>query len=83
MRDSTSLNMNRGRSEGRITTITQENIEATRQALGRNQRRINGSGISLSSFCRIIKKNMRWYPYKMIRCHNRNDGDYERRYCLC
>ena len=36
-RDDTYLNMNKGRSGRRITTRTQENIEAVRQALETNQ----------------------------------------------
>ena len=57
------------------------------QALERSQGRIsarkNGLEISPSSFCRIIKKFLRWYPYKMIRHHNLKDGGYERRSSLC
>ena len=66
-RDGTSLNMNnmnKGRSGRRITTRTQENIEALWQALERNQGRIsarkNRLGISPSSLCRIIKKDLHW-----------------------
>ena len=48
----------------------QQNIEAVRQASEKNEGRIsarrNGLGISPSSFCRIIK-DLRWYPYRMIR----------------
>ena len=55
-RDGTSLNMNKGRLGRRITTRTQGNIEAVRQALERNQERISarrsGLGISPSSFWR-------------------------------
>ena len=86
-RDGTSLNMNKGRSGRRITTRTQEYIAAVRQALERNQGRIsarrNGLRISPSSFCRIIKKDLRWYPYRMIRRYNLKDGDYERRSHFC
>ena len=78
--------MNNERSGRRITTRTQENTEAVRQALERNRGRImarrNRLGISPSSFCRIIKKDLRWYLYKMIRPHNLKDGHYERRYCF-
>ena len=79
--------MSKGRSGRRIANRTQENIEAVRQALERNQGRIsarrNGLGVSPSSFCRIIKKDLRWYPYKMIRRHNLTDGDYERHFRFC
>ena len=57
-------------------------MEAVRQSLERNQGRVNarrnGLGISLSWFCRIIKKDWYRYPYKMIRRYNLKDGNYER-----
>ena len=43
----------------------------------------NGLGISPSSFYQIIKKDLRWHPYKMIRCHNLKNGDYDRRSRFC
>ena len=76
-----------GRSGRRTTTRTQENIRAVWQVLKRNQGRIsvrrNGLEILPMLFCRILKKDLRWYPYKLIRCQNLNDGDYERclRFC--
>ena len=73
--------MNEIRSGRRISTRTQKNIEAVRQ--GRISARRNGLGISPSSFCRIIKKDLRWYTYKIIRLHNLKDGDYERRSQFC
>ena len=86
-KDGTYLNMNKGRSGRRITTRTQENIETVREALDSNQERISGRrdglGIPLSSFCRIIKKDLHWYPCKMIRRHDLKDGDYERRSHFC
>ena len=82
MRDGTSLNTNKGILRRQITTRIQENLEAVRQTLERNQERIrarrNEFGISPSSFCRIINKDLRWYPYKMIRRHNLTYGHYER-----
>ena len=75
--------MNKERSERGITTRTQENIEVVRQALERNQGRINarrnGLGIPPSSFCRIIKRDVSWYVYRMTRHCNLKGGDYERR----
>ena len=69
-RDGTSLNTNEGRSGRIISTRTKENIEAVRETLERNQGRIsarkNGLGISPSLFCQILKKELPWYPYKMI-----------------
>ena len=77
-RDGTSLNMNKGRSGKRVTTRTQETVQ---KALEQNQERISARRIGLqilpSSFCRTIKKDLRWYPYKMIRRHNLKDSDYE------
>ena len=74
--------MNKGKSERRTATRTQEIIEAVCQALERNQGRItarkNGLAISPSLFCQRINKDFSWYPYKMIRCHNLKYGDYER-----
>ena len=57
-RDGISLNMNKRRPGRGITTRTQENFEAVRQALERNQERICAQ-TSYSSFCRIIKKDLR------------------------
>ena len=58
-RDGTSLNMNKGRSERRVTTRTKENTETVQKALEQNQERIsarrNGLQILPSSFCRTIK----------------------------
>ena len=75
--------MNKGKLGRRITTSTQENIEAVQQALEiihwRVTVRRNGLGTLPSLFCRIIKKNLRWYSHKKIRHHNLKDGDYERR----
>ena len=71
----------------KITTRTLEIIEAVRQALETNQGRIsarrNGLGILPSWLCQIIKKDLRWYPCKMIRRHNLKDGYYERRSRFC
>ena len=50
---------------------------------GRINTRRNGFGISPSSFCRIIEKDSRWFPYKMIRCLNLKDGNCERRSPFC
>ena len=50
---------------------------------GRINTRRNGFGISPSSFCRIIEKDSRWFPYKMIRCLNLKDGNCERRSRFC
>ena len=51
-KDGTSFNMNKARSGRRITTRTQENIQAVWQALEKNHGRIsarrNGIGISPS-----------------------------------
>ena len=73
-RDGPSFNMNKERSGRTITTRSQKIIDTVRQALERNQGRIsagrNGLGILPSSFCQIIKKNLRWCLYKMIRRHN-------------
>ena len=60
----------------RITTRTQKALEINQGRIGARR---NGLGISASSFCRIINKDLRWYPYKMIRRHNLKDGDYEER----
>ena len=75
--------MNKRSSERKITTRKQENMEEVRQAVERNQGRIsarrNGFRISPSLFCWIVKKDLPWHPYKMIRRHNLKDSDYERR----
>lgn len=46
-RDATYLNMNKGRSKRKITTTTQENIEAARQSLERTQGKISASRMGL------------------------------------
>ena len=43
----------------------------------------NRLGISPFFFYQIIKKDLRWHPYKMIRRHNLKNGDYDRRFLSC
>ena len=73
--------------QGEELPQTQKNIEVVRQRLERNQGRIsarrNGWGISPSLFYQIIKKDLPWYPYKMIRRHSLKVSDYERHSGFC
>lgn len=78
----TSLNLNKGNSGRLITTRTQRNVRRVLNTVRENPRiscRRNTLGISKSSFNRIIRKNINWYPFKMHVRHQLLEGDFHRR----
>ena len=67
------MNLDKDRSGRRRTERTQENINLLQEKLIEDPRisaRKNGLDISKSSFNRITKRDLKWYPYKM---HVRNE----------
>ena len=80
--EGTSLNLNKGRSGRRRTVRSEENVAAVRRAIQENPQvsmRRNGQAISKSSFHRIVRQEMRWYPYRMLCRHQLRPGDPARR----
>ena len=80
--EGTSLNLNRGRSGRRITVRTQGNIENVRIILQQNANvsiRKNNSQLSRSTFNRIVKKDLRWHPFKIHLRHQLFKNDCLRR----
>ena len=75
--EGSSLNLNKDRSGRRRTECTQENINLLQEKLIENLRILaskNGSDISKSTFNRIIKRDFKWYPYKIhVRKEKNND----------
>ena len=78
----TSSNLNQGRSGRRRTARSAENIELVRDLLENNPRvsvRRNGSNISNTSFHRIIKHDLNYYPYVLITRQELKENDFGRR----
>ncbi|KAF2352904.1 Protein of unknown function DUF4817 [Trinorchestia longiramus] len=78
----TCLNLNKGCSGRRKTVRTEENTEMVRTIIEENETvscRKNNSLLSKSSFNRIVKRDLKWYPYKMHLRHQLTDNDYVRR----
>ncbi|KAF2353348.1 Protein of unknown function DUF4817 [Trinorchestia longiramus] len=76
--EGTSLNLNKGRSGRKSTEQAPENVEIVHQALLANPdipSRKNGLGKSKSTFNRIAKLELKWYPYKMHVRHKQLDAD--------
>ena len=75
----TSHNRNKGISGRPKTARRIENIETVREVLERNPRAVscrrNGTGISKTSFQRIVTRDLRWHPYKMTIRHQLNTYD--------
>ena len=71
-REGTSLNLNKGWSGRRRTASTDANIRAMQELLYRNPNvsvRRNSLGIAPSTFNNIVRLDIQWYTYKMIRRH--------------
>ncbi|KAF2358563.1 Protein of unknown function DUF4817 [Trinorchestia longiramus] len=76
----TCLNLNKGCSGRRKTVITEENTEMVRTIIQENETvscRKNNSHLSKSSFNPIVKRDLKWYPYKMHLRHQLTDNDYK------
>ena len=65
----------------------QDTIDAVQVAFQNNPRgvtcRINGLGLSKSTFNRIVAKDLKWHPYKIHKRQQLKDGDFERRMGFC
>jgi hypothetical protein len=78
----TILNLNKGHSGRQITVTTERNIQLVRQVLEENPSasvRRNDTELSRSSFHRIVRKELKFYPYKMEIKHQLLDADLPRR----
>ena len=45
--------------------------------------RRNGLGLSRSTFIKIMKQELKWYPYKNVIRHELGNPDYVRRFQFC
>ena len=64
----------------------EENIDMVRQSLledGLRSARRNGLRLSRSSFNQIVKMDIKFHPYVMIRRHQLREGDPQQRLALC
>ena len=82
----TSLNRNKGNS-GRPKTVTARgNVEEVRRLLEQNPHvsaRRNGLGLSHTSFNRITRSELHFYPYRIKVRHQLQEGDFQRRERFC
>ena len=86
VREGTCHNLNKGRSGRTRTARTAENIELVRQSLTENRQRSsrrNGLGLSLRTFQRIVKFDLKFHPYVLIRRQKLRDGDPAQRLAFC
>lgn len=85
--DGTLVNRNKGRSGRPRTGRSAANIAAVQRELRQNPRtssRRNGvPNVSRSAFLRIVKKDINWHPYRILRCHGLKPGDSQRRLAFC
>lgn len=84
--EGTSLNINKGRSGRKRTRRTDENIELVRQHLQENHNvscRKNGLDMDRTTFHRIVKHEIKFYPYKMHYRHELLPNDLHRRRNFC
>ena len=83
----TSLNRNKGNSGRQFTVRTQDTVDAVQFAIRNNPRgvtcRINGLGLTKSTFNRIVAKYLKWHPYKIHKRQQLKDGDFEWRMGFC
>ena len=82
----TSLNMNKEHSGRPKTARSEQNVERVRRSLQRNgvvSSRRNGMNISRSSFSRIVKQDLRFYPYVLIERQELLPNDPEKRLEFC
>ena len=64
----------------------ERNVNAVRSALQENPRvSVRGNGINLprTTFNRILRLDLNWFPYRMQRRHEIKDGDFVRRVQYC
>ena len=82
----TILNRNKGNSGRSRIQRTEDNIERVRQLIEENPRwsvRRNGTGLSQSSFYRILKNDIEAYPCKIQIKHQLFEPDFARRIIFC
>ena len=82
----TGLNMSNGRSGRSKTARTAVNIRRVRRSLDRNgntSSRRNGLSIPKSSFSRIIRKDLNFHPYVLIRRQKLRASDPAQRLAFC
>ena len=86
VREGTCLNLNKGRSGRLRTARTQQNVDVVQQSLmedGIRSARRNGLGLSRSNFNRIVKMDIKFHPYPVIRRHQLREGDPQQRLAFC
>ena len=84
--EGTCHNLNKGRSGRRRTARTAENIELVRQSLtenGQRSGRRNGLALSRTTFQRIVKIDIKFHPYVIIRRQKLREGDPAQRLAFC
>ena len=82
----TILNRNKGNSGRLVTKRTPENIQLVHQQIEEHEgvsTRRNELDLSRSTIQRIIKKDLKYYPYKPKVSQELLEGDYDRRATLC
>ena len=78
----TSLNRNQYNCGRHRTGRSAENIDVVREVLQENPRlscRRNGTGLPSATFNRIVRLDLRWFPYRMKRRHQLQPTDFARR----
>lgn len=82
----TSLNRNQYNSGRRRSGRSAENIDNVRRILQNNPRqssRRNEANLSRSTYMRIVRLDLNWFPYRMKRRHEIKEGDHARRRNYC
>ena len=85
-REGSCHNLNKGRSGRTRTARTAENIELVRRSLtenGQRSSRRNGLGLSRRTFQRIVRLDLNFHPYVLIRRQKLKDGDPAQRLAFC
>ena len=87
LQHATSQNRNREASGRKRTGRSNDNIDRVQEALENNPKGIacrrNGLGLSPSTFNRIVKKDLKWHPYKIRVRHELKPTDPDRRIRFC
>ena len=85
-REGSCHNLNKGRSGRTRTARTAENIELVRRSLtenGQRSSRRNSLGLSRRTFQRIVRLDLNFHPYVLIRRQKLKDGDPAQRLAFC
>ena len=84
--EGTCLNVNKRRRGRRRTARTPPNIELVRQSLSEHDLRSgmrNAMGLSRTTFNRIVKNDIKFHPYVLIRRQRLREGDPVQRLEFC